>query len=401
MKLKELSQTEYLVLIWGLLLLSTLFSSIRFTVRWKTQSRFYVDDWWAVASWACLLTLAILYTSNANSMFFLSNYFKELIAGRQPIVNPDDIIRHNKIFGIVQLVAMLFFWTTLWAGKLSLLSFYRRLMEGVQGYMPWWWGVLIINVLTYWACFLSNFLTCLPLERRWSPDLMTNCSTPDAIKSTIVSIRFASGVDIATDLLIMMLPVPLLWGLRIPLAQKIGLAFIFCLGAIVIVFAIFRLKGVTDSISVVSHTAAQDLAMWSMVECSVAVVVISLPALRSLLSRRVSATRYGSKAASGALGGSGKTGPSGVITGSSHTGMKSGTHIRLHNIDKSKRWDSGDGLSSSSREELRRAPQRETINDEHGISFTREVFVSSTPGDEQFSQEGHGTLRGQPQGIAF
>ena len=67
----------------------------------------------------------------------------------------------------------------------------------------------------------------------------------------------------------MFLPIPLIWGLRIPFLQKIGLAVIFCLGTIVMAFAIFRLKAVTESIGVVSYTAPQDLATWSMLECSI------------------------------------------------------------------------------------------------------------------------------------
>lgn len=67
----------------------------------------------------------------------------------------------------------------------------------------------------------------------------------------------------------MMLPIPLIWGLRIPFMQKFGLAVIFCLGTIVMLFAVFRLIGVTESIGEVSYTAGQDLATWSMIECSI------------------------------------------------------------------------------------------------------------------------------------
>lgn len=189
-------------LIWGLFALATVFTVIRFTVRWNSQHRFYGDDWFALTSWFSLLTLAILYTANAGSVFFLSNYSKiYYTTGVAPDIDINELMYHYKLFAIVQLIAMLFFWTTLWAGKFSLLAFYRRLMEGVSGYMRWLWLVVVINVLTYLACFLSNFLTCLPMQRRWSPDPLTNCSTPGAIHSILVSIQFASGVDIATDLL--------------------------------------------------------------------------------------------------------------------------------------------------------------------------------------------------------
>lgn len=120
-----------------------------------------------------------------------------------------------------------------------------------------------------------------------------NCATPDSIESIVESIKFASAVDVATDLLIMLLPLPLLRNLRITLAQKLGLALVFSLGMLVVLFAFLRLDSVTSSIAAVSHTSAQDLAAWSLIECAVAVIVISLPALRGLLSGRIALTTAG------------------------------------------------------------------------------------------------------------
>jgi len=221
MKLKELTETEYLVcshpctmasqspftynhqaLIWGLLALGAVFTVLRFVVRWKTQRRFYNDDWLALASWVSLLILAALYRASSRSVFFLSNYGKTFYTtGTPPTVSLDRLIHESKVFAIVHLVVMLFFWTTLWAGKFSLLAFYKRLMEGVSGYLRWWWAVVIITILTYLGSSLSDILTCMPLERRWKPDPLTNCSKPDYIGSIIISVKFGAGVDIATDLL--------------------------------------------------------------------------------------------------------------------------------------------------------------------------------------------------------
>ena len=90
----------------------------------------------------------------------------------------------------------------------------------------------------------------------------------------------------------MLLPLRLLWTLRISLKQKLGLGVLFSLGSIVIAFALFRLSQVskaTSNIKLDPTTEADGpiiLALWSVIEAAVAVLVANLPAFRSLLTNR-------------------------------------------------------------------------------------------------------------------
>jgi hypothetical protein len=85
---------------------------------------------------------------------------------------------------------MLLFWSTLWAGecfcgpaprrmfgptntnggkgKFSLLVFFRQMVKGLPTYMYIWWAVFTLVLMTYLGCILSNFLTCVPLQKYWS-----------------------------------------------------------------------------------------------------------------------------------------------------------------------------------------------------------------------------------------
>lgn len=89
----------------------------------------------------------------------------------------------------------------------------------------------------------------------------------------------------------MLLPLRLLWTLRISVRQKLALALLFCLGIIVVVFAFIRLAQVTKatSNSKKDPTTLADgpilLSLWSTIEASVAVIVSNLPAFRSLLRK--------------------------------------------------------------------------------------------------------------------
>jgi hypothetical protein len=90
----------------------------------------------------------------------------------------------------------------------------------------------------------------------------------------------------------MILPLHLLWTLRISLKQKLGLALMFCLGSIVIAFAFFRLSQVTKATSnakldpITMADGPIILSLWSTIEASVAVFVANLPAFRSFLTSR-------------------------------------------------------------------------------------------------------------------
>jgi hypothetical protein len=90
----------------------------------------------------------------------------------------------------------------------------------------------------------------------------------------------------------MLLPLRLLFTLQISLKQKFGLACLFSLGSIVIVFAFVRLFNVTKATaqSQIDPTTLADgpviLSLWSTIEAGVAVIVANLPAFRSFLKNR-------------------------------------------------------------------------------------------------------------------
>jgi hypothetical protein len=88
---------------------------------------------------------------------------------------------------------MLLFWSTIWAsawhsitiilydpeltrlfllGKFSLLVFFRQLLVGLPRYMVVWWAAVILVLLSYLGCMLSNFLTCVPLTKYWSASML-------------------------------------------------------------------------------------------------------------------------------------------------------------------------------------------------------------------------------------
>lgn len=88
----------------------------------------------------------------------------------------------------------------------------------------------------------------------------------------------------------MALPIRLLWYLRISLRKKLGLAAIFSLCVIVIVFAIVRAVETSRSLLPLSTSQFQQtdpiwLSFWSVLESSVAILVSCLPTFRVLFKK--------------------------------------------------------------------------------------------------------------------
>ncbi|KAJ4856805.1 hypothetical protein T069G_10173 [Trichoderma breve] len=135
----------------------------------------------------------------------------------------------------------------------------------------------------------SNFLTCSPLYRYWSP---AGCSLPDDLLRADASIKFATSTDIVADVLTMILPLHLLRNLTISRPHTFGLAILFSLGAIIVAIALVRLVQVTkatgDSAEDPTTTANGPvlLSMWSHIESTVSMIVATLPAFRFLRKRK-------------------------------------------------------------------------------------------------------------------
>lgn len=86
-------------------------------------------------------------------------------------------------------------------------------------------------------------------------------------------------MDITTDALVVSIPIVLLWRVRINFRQKIGLGILLCLSLVMAIIAIARMSGINLTYKDVDIVW---LAFWQQQECSVAVIMISISAFRSL-----------------------------------------------------------------------------------------------------------------------
>lgn len=97
------------------------------------------------------------------------------------------------------------------------------------------------------------------------------------------NVLFSTSLDVATDLIIMALPIALLPSLQLNIKKKIGLGVAFSLAVLIICVAIVRMTQVIVN----QKVDLIGLAIWGAVETSTAVIVGSLPPLKALLTRSV------------------------------------------------------------------------------------------------------------------
>lgn len=111
------------------------------------------------------------------------------------------------------------------ATKVSILFLYRRIFP-LRGFHAILWGVGTFIVAFTIANVLFLAFQCHPISGAWNPFIKAKCINTDA------AILTAAAMTIATDAIILSLPLPLVWKLHLPRVQKLQLTGVFLLGAL-------------------------------------------------------------------------------------------------------------------------------------------------------------------------
>lgn len=141
-------------------------------------------------------------------------------------------------------------------------------------------GILIISGL--WMV-TSGFVFCLPISDFWNLDLAVrkeSCLPQGPVWYS------NAGIQILTDVVILILPMPLLSSLHLPRQQKAGIMIVFGLGIFVIATSSARLYELSTMIGRRDFTKTNaEAAVWSSLEANVSIICACLPPIHPLLSR--------------------------------------------------------------------------------------------------------------------
>ncbi|TGO38717.1 hypothetical protein BHYA_0069g00370 [Botrytis hyacinthi] len=251
-----------------------------------------------------------------------------------------------------------------------------------------WISLAIIWIWTI-VTFVISCVQCRPLKASWDPLTPGVCLEPRIIANFAYAI---SAETIFFDWLFALLPIPMLWNIKMSLRLKFSIMVILSLGIVASAATIIRLKylvaflNVTDSLYSITP-----VFIWSTIEIALGIVAASTATLRPLLrswkilgfaSEHSSDTEPGGPR-SGSWSGFKKTPRGGSDPTASHQSneltLRDTVHTQSSNLKATKSWS---GRSGHSEEGILRSPGgRFADNERRGEVENEEYELFSRPDD--------------------
>ncbi|KAF7903625.1 uncharacterized protein EAF01_006674 [Botrytis porri] len=261
----------------------------------------------------------------------------------------------------------------------SVKTFYKYLI---------WTSLVIVWIWTI-VTFAIGCAQCRPLKAAWDTVTPGVCLEPRIIANFAYAI---SAETIFFDWLFALLPIPMLWKIKMSLRLKFSIMIILSLGIVASAVTIVRLKylvaflNVTDSLYSIAP-----VFIWSTIEIALGIVAASIATLRPLLrswkilgfsSEESSDTEPGGPR-SGSWSGFKKTPPGGSnpIASRQSNELTLGTtiHTQSSNLKTVTSWS---GQSGYSEERILGSPNRRfTDNERRGERENEEYELVSRPND--------------------
>ena len=189
--------------------LAALFVFGRFFSRHLNHLYLGADDWTILA--ALLLTVALYILTIVAANYGIGKHLSD--------VSPADVVKASRIqYGLVIVYSI-----TPGMVKLSLLLLYKRTPIQRRFIIALW---IVDSIIAMWVvslCFAAVF-NCFPIAGYWNHAIPARC---------IDFKKYATGlavVGISTDIVVWLLPIPMIWRLHLDTEQKVALTAILLLG---------------------------------------------------------------------------------------------------------------------------------------------------------------------------
>lgn len=247
-----------------LLAVSTLLVLARLSLRTiRQRQHLTVSDWFLVAS---LLDAAALFATDtvAYKLGGMDEYDPDA---------PEPSIQDQITLMKVSFAGNYFYDTGVYFPKLALLALYFKLIPKTLPLLrkALYGTTALTGSFMITTCFLDTFWCGANVSVNWEID--GGCSTFDS--KAVFRIDWA--MNIVSDVLVFVLPFPLLFGLQLSRRYMAGLVAIFASGIITVGASVSRFA------TVEAIHAWTNVYVLSMTEMAAAIVVVSLPALKPLL----------------------------------------------------------------------------------------------------------------------
>jgi len=233
--------------------------------RIRLVKRFGAEDW------ACLVALCASIVLSA--LIFAETYYGNGVHIDQ--INPYSAMMMFRLF----YVSVWIYNISLSMTKISILLQYQRLFVVSSARIACWIVLAATVIFGLWSV-LGNIFLCKPVAYWWNKSLDGHCLDERSVWLS------NSIVNMATDIIIVIIPIPVVSRLCISLKQKMSLTLLFVLGGFGCITSGLRVR------SVVVIAQSEDVtwdnapaAIWSSIEVNVAIICACLATLKPLLTR--------------------------------------------------------------------------------------------------------------------
>lgn len=177
------------------------------------------------------------------------------------------------------------YFTVLCLTKVSVLSFYLRIFPH-QRFRWCAYAAMALVVIPGIIFVFVQVFQCIPIRYAWEAWLGQggdyHCVNLNMLAYT------AASFSVVQDVIILLLPLPWLFGLNINTRAKAGIIIMFSLGIFILATSCVRLRFIINF----GHTTNPswdftDAFIWSALEVTVSIIVACLPAIRVLLVSEV------------------------------------------------------------------------------------------------------------------
>ncbi|CAP91747.1 Pc13g06780 [Penicillium rubens Wisconsin 54-1255] len=192
-------------------------------------------------------------------------------------LHADTIPAENVILIAKYLVVaeVLYVFNLVWT-KLSILLMYYRIFR--FPYFKTWAYIIGVFIILWVICITFLFIfICVPVQKLWYPQLPGRCI--DQVATWV-----ANAVStIATDVAILLLPIPQVWKLQLRMSEKIAVLIAFSLGFFVVFASAYRFSVLFSYSSIDSSYTLAPTVGWTAIEMSAGIVSANLPTIRPAL----------------------------------------------------------------------------------------------------------------------
>lgn len=266
----DVNRTANIVVIALCDLFITVFFIIRIYVKSTINRRIMTEDWTCAIAYVLIILLSV-------AIFLMSHYGAGYHAWDVPLPEYYNMLKWLYATTVIYCPAAFFTKVTILLLMARVFAIEEKVARGIRIFI---WCLLIcyIPVEIVWAAI------CIPIRTLWDPTV----ENPRCLNQR--KVFFSSlALSILTDVIILIVPIPLTWTLRMPLRKKIKIIMLLSAGGAATGLTVYRTTRAAKFLD--SDDITVDFVMIGILSClelTIGFVCACLPSLNVLIEHHFS-----------------------------------------------------------------------------------------------------------------